>query len=127
MFSCTTTLSGKYNIKFSTLKNNKDRFDSVFDSNGRAGWYQKPLEQQHKFLYEIYLKYKETPVEELQSAVEQILNEALSEEKPFYSIKTKSPEQVEKILNKEQNIEIDGLNILKDGLSVGQLVFIVLG
>ncbi|NLL64210.1 MAG: AAA domain-containing protein [Clostridiaceae bacterium] len=126
-FPALQLLSGKYNIKFSTLKNNKDRFDSVFDSNGRAGWYQKPLEQQHKFLYEIYLKYKETPVEELQSAVEQILNEALSEEKPFYSIKTKSPEQVEKILNKEQNIEIDGLNILKDGLSVGQLVFIVLG
>jgi len=120
-------LSAKYNVKYNTLKNNKDRFDAVFDGNGRRGWHQKPLEQQHRYLNEIYLKYKDTSIEELQLAVEQILGEAQSEGNPFFSIKTKSPEQVKKVLNREQTIEIEGLNILKEELHKGQLVFIVLG
>ncbi|WCN39172.1 AAA family ATPase [Aneurinibacillus uraniidurans] len=45
----------------------------------------------------------------------------------FYSIRTKTPATVSAILNKESNIEIDGLNIFKDQLHIGQIVFIVLG
>lgn len=120
-------LSSKYNVKRNTLKNDKDAFDAVFDSNGRKGWHQEPLEKRSKYLYEIYLKYKDTPVEELQVAVAEILDEASSEGQDFYSIRTKSPITVQKILSREENIEIDGLNILKDALFVGQHIFIVLG
>ncbi len=120
-------LAKKYNANRNTLKNDKDRFDAVFDNNGRVGWDNKPLEQQHKFLYEIYRKYENVSIEELQATVNEILNEARAEEDSFYSIKTKSPEIANSILNKEQNIEINGLNILKDQLKVGQAVFIVLG
>jgi MoxR-like ATPase len=45
----------------------------------------------------------------------------------YYSIRTKSPETVEKILNRQQNIEVDGLNLFTDNLKVGQIIFIVLG
>lgn len=126
-FPALSLLSEKYNVKKSTLRHDKDKFASVFDSNGRESWHQRLLEQQQKYLYEIYLKYKDTSIKELQATVDQILNEAQTEGHPFFSIKTKSAEQVQKILNREQNIEIDGLNILKEGLHVGQLVFIVLG
>lgn len=119
-------LSERYNVKYSSIRNNKDRYDSVFD-NGRQGWHQVPLQKQSAFLYDIYLRYKDMPINELQKVVEKILDEAKSEGQPFYSIKTKTPEQVKAILNREQNIEIDGLNILKSGLKTGQIVFIVLG
>lgn len=45
----------------------------------------------------------------------------------FFSIKTKDAETVKKILNRESAIEFSGLNVLKDSLTVGQVVFIVLG
>lgn len=45
----------------------------------------------------------------------------------YYSIKTKSPETIKKIINQETNIEIDGLNIFEDQLKVKQIVFIVFG
>lgn len=120
------SLSNKYNIKFQTLKNNKDRLDAQFE-NGRKGWHQTPLKKQNKFLYNVYLKYKDIPLDDLQLSVEEIIAEAEKDGKPFYSIKTKNPAQVEAILNKSNNVEIDGLNILKNDLTVGQPVFIVFG
>lgn len=45
----------------------------------------------------------------------------------FFSVKTKDPASVQKILNKEADIEMSGLNILESYLKIGQLVFIVLG
>ena len=47
--------------------------------------------------------------------------------KKFFSIKTKDANTVERILNKEDDIEFDGINILENSLAVGQIVFIVLG
>ncbi|GED59944.1 AAA family ATPase [Brevibacillus formosus] len=121
------TLSKKYGIKFSTLKQNKDRFDANFTTSGRKGYYQRPLEKANKFLYEMYLKYKDIDIEYLQLSVNSILEDAEQEGKPFYSIKTKVKEQVEAILQRQSNIELDGLNWFKDELKIGQLVFIVFG
>ena len=50
-------IANKYGDKYNTLKNKKDRFDALYD-NGRAGWYQAPLEKQSKSQYEFYEKYK---------------------------------------------------------------------
>jgi DNA polymerase III delta prime subunit len=120
-------LSSRYNIKFSTLRQNKEIFDAHFTSNNRKGWHQRPLEKQSKLLHQIYLEYKDIDLDELQWAVEEILHEAEQQGKPFYSIKTKVKEQVEAILRRESNIELDGLNWFKEELEVNQLVFIVLG
>lgn len=45
----------------------------------------------------------------------------------FFSIKTKDADTVEKILNREENIEFDGINVLEDLLTPGRIAFIVLG
>ena len=45
----------------------------------------------------------------------------------YFSVKTKDSVTVRKILNKESNIEMSGLNILENALKIGQLVFVVLG
>ena len=45
----------------------------------------------------------------------------------YFSVKTKDSVAVRKILNKESNIEMSGLNILENALKIGQLVFVVLG
>jgi DNA polymerase III delta prime subunit len=101
--------------------------DAVFDSNNRKGWHQRPLEKQSKLLYQVYLQYKDVDLDELQAAVEKILLEADQPGKPFFSIKTKVKEQVEAILRRESNIELDGLNWFKEELEINQPVFIVLG
>lgn len=51
-------IAEKYNYKYATIKNNKDAYDALYD-NGRRGWLDRPLEKRSKFLYDIYLKYKD--------------------------------------------------------------------
>lgn len=51
----------------------------------------------------------------------------MAEEQLYFSIKTKNAETVDKILNREDNIEFDGINVLEDLLIPGQIIFIVLG
>lgn len=48
-------------------------------------------------------------------------------EQIYFSIKTKNAQTVEKILNRESDIEFDGINVLADLLIPGRIVFIVLG
>ena len=45
----------------------------------------------------------------------------------FFSVKTKDPNTVQKILNKENNIEFDRINVLENELREGAIVFVVLG
>ncbi|MGG3494213.1 AAA family ATPase, partial [Brevibacillus choshinensis] len=91
--------------------------------------HQTPLEKQNKYYFEMYNKYKEISYEELLETVEEIKEIMTSTfvDKTFYSIKTKSPASVERILNKESDIEIEGINVFKDRLKVGQIIFVVLG
>lgn len=51
----------------------------------------------------------------------------MADEQLYFSIKTKAAESVQKILNKEQDIELDGINVLEDLLVPGRIIFIVLG
>ena len=119
-------IAKKYNFKYSTIKNNKDAYDALYN-NGRRGWLDRPLEKRSKFLHDIFLKYKDYSIKELSTAVEEIINEAKQEGLPFFSIRTKDPRTVNQILSKQKNVEFDGLNVLQESLKIGQLVFIVLG
>ncbi|MFC5602452.1 AAA family ATPase [Sporosarcina koreensis] len=47
--------------------------------------------------------------------------------KTYYSIRTKDPDTVQKILGGESGIVIEGINLFEDSLTVEQPVFIVLG
>lgn len=116
----------RYGFKFTLLKNDKDTYDKMFD-NGRRGWQYESLEKRGKLFQDVYDKYSTMPIEEHEKLVNRILEEVNNELYTFYSIKTKNPQQVNAILNRQSAIEIDGLNVLKDNLSIGQLVFIVLG
>jgi hypothetical protein len=51
----------------------------------------------------------------------------MAEEQLYFSIKTKNAETVDKILNREDNIEFDGINVLEELLIPGRIIFIVLG
>jgi hypothetical protein len=45
----------------------------------------------------------------------------------YFTIKTRNAESVKKILNKEDDIELDGLNVMQENLIIGTPIFIVLG
>ena len=120
-------LAEKYAMKYSTIKNNMQRFDAQYPDNGRNGWLQKPLEQQHKFLFEVYKKYGSLPEEELVKIKDEILEELNDNKNVCISLKTKDPVTVNAILDKKENIVFDGINILRDSIYIGQLVFIVFG
>lgn len=120
-------LAEKYAMKYSTIKNNMQRFDAQYPDNGRNGWLQKPLEQQHKFLFEIYKKYGSLPEEELVKIKDKILDELNDNKHVCISLRTKDSVTVNAILDKKENIVFDGINILRDSIYIGQLVFIVFG
>lgn len=120
-------LAEKYSMKYTTIKNNMQRFDAQYPNNGRNGWLQKPLKQQHKFLFEIYEKYGSLPEEELVQIKNEILAELDDSRNICISLKTKDASTVKAILNKEENVIFEGINILRDSIYIGQLVFIVLG
>ena len=120
-------LAEKYAMKYSTIKNNMQRFDAQYPDNGRNGWLQKPLEQQHKFLFEVYKKYGSLPEEELVKIKDEILEELNDNKNICISLKTKDSATVNAILDKNENVIFDGLNILRDSIYIGQLVFIVFG
>ena len=51
----------------------------------------------------------------------------MADEQLFFSIKTKDANTVNQILKRAQDIEFDGINVLEELLTTGQIVFIVLG
>lgn len=51
----------------------------------------------------------------------------MASEQLFFSIKTKDAETVARIMDREQNIEMDGINVLEELLVPGRIIFIVLG
>lgn len=122
-----TKLFNRYGRKPETLKNDKDALDSMFDTNNRIGWQDKPLEKRDKILFELYQKYGHITIDEHKELVEAIMENLETERTVFFSIKTSIPSSVEAVLAKSKDIEIDGLNVLKEELTVGQVVFIVLG
>lgn len=119
-------ISESYNIKYRTVTNWKDAFDAQFD-NGRKGWWKTPLEKRKKGFYKLFLDYKDIPIEEHYKLVVLILEEIQKDTYKFFSIKTKDERIVNSVLKKRQNVEFDGLNILKDSIQPNQLVFIVFG
>lgn len=121
-----TLVANRYGMTYSKAKNDRDAFDALFD-NGRKGWTDRPLEKRSRYLYEIYTKYKDEKIEDLESAVNAIIEEAKEDTIQYYSIKTKDGSTVEKIFRRGGNVEFDGLNVLQDSLKSGQVVFIVLG
>lgn len=120
-------LATRYAVKYTTLKNNMQRFDAQFPDNGRNGWLQKPLEQQHKYLFEIYEKYGSLEEDEIVLIKDAILSELDEKKEVCISLKTKDATTVQSILAKEENVVFDGINILKDSIYIGQIVFIVFG
>lgn len=120
-------LAEKYAMKYSTVKNNMQRYDAQYSTNGRNGWFQKPLEKQHKLLYEVYQKYGSLPEEELVQIKDEILEELNANKNICISLKTKDATTVNAILDKQENVVFDGINILRDSIYIGQLVFVVFG
>lgn len=120
------TVANKYGFTYSKAKNDRDAFDAMYD-NGRKGWTDRPLEKRSKYLNDIYEKYKDLSLDEIEEAAKIIIEEAEDVGKPYFSIKTKDADTVHAILAKNSNIEFNGINILQDSLKLGQPVFIVLG
>lgn len=120
-------LFDRFNRKVATLKNDKDSFDPYYKDNGRVGRVDRPLEKRDKTLYDIYNRFGDLDLAEHKMLVETIMDNLDDNQKTFFSIKTKDTDIVKSILKRDSNIEIGGLNILKNELNLNQLVFIVLG
>lgn len=73
-------LSEYLQFSHSTVKNYQDILDARINqdtgqSNGRKGWYQRPLEKQSKRLREFYHSYKDLSEEDLKEVVDAIMAE----------------------------------------------------
>ena len=121
-----TVVANKYGFTYAKAKNDKDAFDALYD-NGRKGWTDRSLEKRSKVLFNVYEKYKDLSLDEIEQIAEKIMEEAEDAGKPYFSIKTKDEDTVNAILARNRNIEFSGINILQDSLKLGQPVFIVLG
>lgn len=119
-------LAEKYRFKESLLKNDKDTFDALYD-NGRQGWKDRPLERRGELFVNIHKEFGDLSIEEHENYVNAILSDIRAEKHLFFSIKTKDEDTVNKVLKKEQDIVISGLNILKDSIKLEQYAFIVFG
>ena len=120
-----SSIADFYGLKLSTVNNYKDYYDALYD-NGRKGWYQRSPESYPK-LYVTYNKYKELSIETHAQIKDDIMNSIERACKPYFSIKTKDSKTVDKILSKSSSVVFSGLNVHKDKLKLGQIVFIVLG
>ena len=111
-------------LSTNTVKNRKQAYDGVYD-NGRRGWTDL---NSRTLVKQTYDQYKDVSLPELKSIAKSIVDYVRSTfQQPIFSIKTKDSGTVDRILNKEQNVRFDGLNVLRDSIKIGNLVFIVLG
>lgn len=85
-----------FDYKYNTLKQNKDKFDAQYGY--RVGYYQVPLEKSNKFLYEIFKKYEDYSVEQLEEMVKDILDGTTSQ--PADVVSTESNSAVDEMASK---------------------------
>ncbi|BDG68159.1 hypothetical protein ENLAB_17230 [Enterococcus innesii] len=129
-------LSKVSGIKEATIRQWTDSFDPYFD-NGRKGYHQRPLESSNKSLFNIFTKYKDLAPDEMKKLVtsielslKELENNKININKKLYnifSIKTSNEKAAYDILDNRNIIEIDGLNWYADTLSLGDIIFVVLG
>lgn len=111
-------LSKKYDIKATTLRNHKDAFDALFD-NGRRGWRDRPLEKRDKFLYDIYMKYKDLDIKKHKCLVDEILAPLLIEEL-FAEEYTPNLDKIKG----EMIIDNDSLNVIVNFINIGKSIIL---
>lgn len=122
-----TVLENKYHRKWSTLKNDKDAMDPYFDSNGRKGWTDKPLDKRSAVLADIYSRYKDADDDVLQSTVEEIIESCKEAVASYIAVRVKQPKEAHAIKGGQKTITIDGVQDLSDELKIGKIVFVALG
>lgn len=128
--SCTADINKVaefYGKKYATLKNRKDAYDALYE-NGRLGWHKEGCTIDHRpNCLVTFNKFKDISIEELELIVNEIIRQITDMSMSFFSIKTKDASTVNKIKEKQANVEMSGLNVFQDRLQVGQLVFVVFG
>lgn len=128
-FPCLNDLASYAGLSKATVKNRKQAYDEIFDDNGRKGWYSEGnnLEARSE-VKKTYDLYNDLSIDELEKITVDIMEFVRGpRQRPIFSIKTKDEVAVNKILASDKQIEFDGLNVLKDSIHIGDLVFIVLG
>ncbi len=90
-----------FGYKYNTLKQNKDKFDAQYGY--RVGYYQVPLEKSNKFLYEIFKKYEDYSVEQLEEMVKEILNGTTSQPANVVSTESNSAYDYDSVKGEGEN------------------------
>ncbi len=125
-----TILEKRYNRKVNTYKNDIDAFDPYFDSNGRKGWDDKPIEKRNKVLKEVLDKYADTDDAVLEEAVKEIIDICEEENRTmsFVAARVQQPEQAHALLDPNNvTFTIDGIYTLQSSMTKNRIVFIALG
>lgn len=121
-------LSGRYNRKVATYKNDKDAFDAYFSDNGRKGWTDKPLEKRSKVLQAVYDKFANADDDLLENAVNDIVSNCHMEQQNFIALRVQKPEQAHWLCDsKNGTFTIDGVYTLQETMKLGKIIFIALG
>ena len=125
-----TILEARYNRKFNTYKNDKDAFDPYFDSNGRKGWNDKPIEKRSKLLKEVLDKYADVDDAVLEVAVKEIIDICKAEIRSvsFVAVRVQQPEQAHALKDSNNaTFTIDGIYTLQSAMTQNRIVFLALG
>lgn len=122
-------LEKRYNKKWSSYKNDKDAFDPYFPDNMRKGWTDKPLERRSKLLKEVFDKYKDAEDQELEAAVDSIIEVCKQElsSSSFIALRIKQPDSAHALLTGVEELVIDGVQDLSESLKEGKIIFVALG
>lgn len=122
-------LVDKYGGKLSTYKNYMQDFDPYFEDNGRDGWIRKPIEDLKKVNRAILEQYKDVDIQDLEIAVESIIDTCKLELliNPFISLRIMQPETAHELIDGSEELVIDGVQDLSEFLSEGTIIFVALG
>lgn len=122
-------LGRRFGKSANTYKNYKDAYDPYFDSNNRVGHKTtRSIKDQSGIAFQdMYDRYKDYNPDDLQSAIEEIIELYRVEESSFVSMKCGFPDTVHAMIAGQEEITIDGVYTLPEKLTVDRIVFITVG
>ena len=121
--ACFKLFQKRFNKKETTYNHSKDTYDAYFETNDRVGWVGAKIISRGQAYQDIYDKYKDSDLDELEDAVSKIIEFYSNEDKTFISMKCAFPETVHALILNVETITIDGVYTLSEKITKGRIIF----